>query len=146
MFLLYLIITFSINMNKFKDYKDFLEDKSFFNWRFYCTGTTAYTLTTNSAIKLMNRFHHNLKTLYESEIKIFYVSEPFDLKDGCHVHFMIDCASSITIKDIYSCWNNAANKSLGRHRIVAEPYIYGLGGSNYYTKYLNRRNVHHDFL
>lgn len=132
------------NINQ--QYAKFLENKDCFNWKYYATGTTVYKLTLTSARKIMQQLHDILKEKGKIEAKIFFMSEPFDLKYGYHVHFLIDCDKSISKEMIDSIWQIVTNRTKIKNRLDIQKYIYGKGGAAYCSKYIGRFNADYDFL
>lgn len=73
-------------------------------WTFFLSGTTRYELTPKSNRRLIERWYNgfliepcqanNFTPYYYAGIrtkgsKLFWVSEPFELKDGCHGHGLL---------------------------------------------------------
>jgi len=119
-------------------------------WDFWITGTTNYALTLPSARRLMDRFHNNMKrysgTLFRDELKIWWVAEPFDLRYGYHLHFLMEAKPEPRFKEIYTLWNYACKRSEGHHRCQAERYKPGKGAGAYCAKYILKRNSDYDLL
>lgn len=67
-------------------------------WTFFCTFTTPYTLTLNSARRLMERTQERYKS-YAGECSLFWVAEPFEAKDGYHTHGLLKLPKSMVNKD-----------------------------------------------
>lgn len=137
----------NIRKDSLEGYIDFLENVS---WDFWITGTTSYSLTLPSARRLMERFGSNMKrfsgTLFRDELKIFWVAEPFDLRQGYHIHFLMEAKPEPRYQEIYELWNYAAKKSLGNHRITAEKFKPKIGAGGYCAKYILKANADYDFL
>lgn len=64
----------------------FLDKQEFTHWG---TLTTPYTLTVPSARRAFYRFVKQLESQKLHRIS-FQASEPFDCKDGCHMHYVVD--------------------------------------------------------
>jgi len=113
-------------------YVDYLET---IDWDFWVTGTTRYGLTLPSARRLMERFGNNMKrysgTLFRDKLTIWWVAEPFDLRFGYHLHFLMEAKPEPRFKDIYKLWNVAAKANLGNHRCEAEKFIKSKGAGAY---------------
>jgi hypothetical protein len=137
----------NIRISDKESYVSFLET---IDWDFWVTGTTNYSLTLPSARRLMERFSNNMKrfngTLFRDELKIWWVAEPFDLRYGYHIHFLMEAKPEPRFKEIYSLWNYACKKSLGHHRISAEKFKKGKGAGKYCAKYIMKRNADYDLL
>lgn len=58
------------------------------DWNFFCTFTTGYPLTLKSARRLMERTHKSYSK-YLGESTLFWVAEPYELKDGYHTHALL---------------------------------------------------------
>ena len=59
-------------------------------WTFFTTLTTRYELTQKSTGRAAVRFHKSLKEISDDQCKMFFVSEKFELKDGYHLHALIN--------------------------------------------------------
>ena len=59
-----------------------------FAWTFFVTGSTRYELTSKSARRLAERWHKQVRS--EGSL-FFYVSEPFEVKEGQHIHGLLMC-------------------------------------------------------
>ena len=55
-------------------------------WDFFVTLTTRYSLTLKSGRRLAERFFNMIKF---PDDKMFWVAEPFELKDGNHLHALL---------------------------------------------------------
>jgi len=56
-------------------------------WDYFLTGTTRYDLTLKSARRLIERWYEKVRL--EGQSKLFWVAEPFELKDGHHLHGLL---------------------------------------------------------
>ena len=123
-------------------------------WDYYCTLSTSYTLTSKSARRAMIRFSEHLKERFGGA-NIFWVSEPFDLKEGCHLHALIKINKSIRYSDylakkaLLESWQivtaNTSNVSK-LHCLHIRKYNRKLGGNFYVTKYIDKPNADYDFF
>ena len=71
------------------------------NWTFYCTLSTKYPLTLNSARRSIMRLHEFIKINQKIENEISWIAEPFDTKYGYHIHALIklNCLDCVKKKD-----------------------------------------------
>ena len=70
--------------NTNKQYVSFLNQQK---WSFFCTFTTAYTMSIKSSRRLMDRFFSSLKRKYQKEEpRLFWVAEPNNIRVGYHLH------------------------------------------------------------
>lgn len=60
------------------------------NWSYFCTITTRYTLSYRSARRLMSRLSRAYGEQYGGEFLLVWFAEPFELKDGCHIHYLLE--------------------------------------------------------
>lgn len=122
-------------------------------WNYFATFSTPYELTDKSARRTINRFHETIKSCNLPCI-IFFATEPFDLKEGYHLHCLIkiegDSISKYMQKKIIAeTWNKVTGTSKieGKgSRVHLENYIKKLGGNNYVAKYINRPNADYDLI
>lgn len=56
------------------------------SWNFFVTGSTRYELTSKSARRLAERWY---KEISSKGSMFFYVSEPFEVKEGQHIHGLL---------------------------------------------------------
>lgn len=127
---------------------NFLDNKAYFNWKFYCTGTTRYTLSFKLAEKIMENYYNELKELDNNipRPKIFFAAEPYDLKEGCHIHYLVECGNSITKKNLHDIWQKVANNKTKQHKTSISNYEYGKGGAFYLSKYICKPNAEYNFI
>jgi len=118
-------------------------------WSHWCTGTTSYPLSLASARRLMSRYHSVVaRTLPTgADIRIFWVAEPFELRDGHHTHFLqhISC-DVLRYQDLYQLWQVAAKKELGWHRIQMETFKPKIGAGGYCSKYVQKAKADFDII
>jgi hypothetical protein len=137
-----------MNQSLTVQYANFLDQQ---NWNYYCTFTTPYPMSINSARKAMERFHNALTELNLKPL-IFWVAEPFDTKYGYHTHALlkIECNSiNNNIELIKTTWfmvtRNTSFKSRNNGTHI-RAYKKGEGAHFYVAKYLNRRDVLYNIL
>ncbi len=131
-----------------KSYGKFLEKT---NWTYYCTLTTSYPLTVNSARRSVERFHELLKVNFRLENEIFWIAEPFDSKYGYHLHALIklDCLNPSKQKNsLNKAWQIATKGSYGKfyNKSLFEHYIANKGGNYYVSELIGRNDVEYGFL
>lgn len=123
------------------------------DWAYYCTFTTRYSMSVKSAGKSMERLHNCLKKKFPDTI-LFWVAEPFDAKDGCHVHALLKVnkneskAIKSTISLIKKSWQVVSNGRGGKeyNYSVILDYDKNKGGNHYVSKYMNSKNAEYDFI
>lgn len=134
-----------------KNYGDFLNQ---YDWNFFCTLTTSYSLSLKSSRRAVERFVNILNTNYSSNNHIFFASEPFDLIDGNHIHCLIQLERNKFTsvykaqKAIKESWQSATgrNETISRHLTQVKKFNRKLGGSWYMSKYLQHKNADYDFF
>lgn len=85
----------SEKVKRIDDYAKWIDSQK---WDFWCTFTTGYTLTLKSARRLMERYH-DINRRCDIVTRLFWVAEPFELKDGYHTHALMSVKSELP-KDI----------------------------------------------
>ncbi|UAY52139.1 hypothetical protein [Ferruginibacter albus] len=135
------------NNQRIRGYAEWL---NLMKWSYYCTFTTRYDFSVKSARVLMNRYFSFLKNNLKSEVQIFWVAEPFDTKDGCHLHTLIKVLApgSSAKNQINKVWQVITNGNYGKgfNSTKIDRYKPYLGAHFYVSKYLNRINADYDFL
>lgn len=134
-------------------YADFL---SRFDWTFFCTFTTPYTLTLKSARRMMEKYHKDVKMAGGTQL--FWVAEPFDVKEGYHTHALMKVPEAWQFKNLVDLWQVAAGtkgkvktdengkQSKVHARIELKRYNPRLGARHYVGKYLMKTGADYDFL
>ena len=125
-------------------------------WTYFLTGTTRYPLTVASNRRLQERFY---KALSLRDSKLFYVAEPFDLRDGCHSHSLLHIPDNkipfnpdgdFLFHEIINTWQWATgNKELTKEnwsRIQLKRFDPKRGAAGYCGKYLFKQNSDYDML
>jgi len=135
-------------------YMDWLDTQ---DWSFWCTGTTPYTLTLKSARRLAERYYDILDRTMNRNVSMtmFWIAEPFDLKEGQHLHWLMKMEPELPYADMYSLWQQATGtKNVSTHRkkgrnwsrIQIERYKEGKGASGYCSKYIMKAHADYDIL
>jgi len=120
------------------------------DWSAWCTGTTKYELTLKGSRRLMERYASIIKRTLNGncQLRIFWVSEPFEAKDGMHVHFLLDLRPELRYTDLYKLWQVAtgAKKKGEWHRMEAEKFLKSRGAAAYCTKYVFKKQADFDLI
>jgi len=121
-----------------------------YDWSYWITFTTRYTLTLPSGRRLMERFWNHTDFKRTGNARLFWCAEPFDLREGYHLHGLLKCNGIITIKMIaqihnYACGNVDLRKE-DWHRIQVQRYDSKLGAGHYVAKYITKRLADYDIL
>jgi len=74
---------------KKKDQKAYVDWLESFEWNFFITPTTRYQLTLKSARRAIERYHKFMSADTKQNCTIFWVAEPFEVKDGFHIHALM---------------------------------------------------------
>ena len=113
-------------------------------WDYYATLTTSYEQTMNSARRCVERFHDRANK--SGATTMFFACEPYDVKDGYHVHALIK--SEIEFKNLIECYQvTSGGKKIGKHqRIDLQKFKQGMGGAMYCAKYITKRLSDWDIL
>ncbi len=158
-----------ISIQKFADtplqgYIDYLGTKP---WTFFMTGTTPYTLTDKSARRLAERYYQKVQP-HCSEM--FFVTEKFELRDGMHIHALMNCEDEAPFgmyTDMWQVatgnrWNgldpvtkkvdwvgfgkNEQGKDIKTARIDLQRFQMSLGAEGYCAKYILKQHADFDLL
>tara|TARA_B100001057_G_C22653513_1_gene873037 strand:- start:189 stop:671 length:483 start_codon:yes stop_codon:yes gene_type:complete len=132
------------------------------DWTFFSTLTTRYELTQKSARRAAERFHSYLKEISDNQCKMFFVSEKFELKDGFHLHALINLPEKfhefIHFNKIISSWQLAAGtfhqkmdengfyQDQKPSRIDLQKYDKKKGAKGYCAKYIFKKSCDYDIL
>lgn len=113
-------------------------------WDYYATLTTSYEQTMPSARRLAHRMHDRANR--SSETTMFFACEPYDVKDGYHIHALIK--TEMDFKSLIECYQvTSAGKKIGKHqRIDLQKYQKGMGGAMYCAKYITKKLSDWDIL
>ena len=121
------------------------------NWTFYCTLSTKYPLTLNSARRSIIRLHEFIKIIQKIENEIFWIAEPFDSKYGFHIHCLVKfkCIDPHKRKkELIKAWQTVTKGSYGKKynwtSIVS--YDANLGAKYYVVKGIGKNDVEYGFL
>lgn len=127
-----------------------------FDWDFFCTFTTPYTLTLKSARRLMEKYHKDMAK--GGSTLLFWVAEPFDVKEGFHTHALLKVPECYQFKHFVELWQVATGckgkkktdengrESKVHARIELKKYQKNLGARHYVGKYMMKNGADYDFL
>jgi hypothetical protein len=131
-------------------------------WSFFATLTTKFELTPKSARRAVERYFKIISRLSKGCCKLFYVTEPFELKDGMHLHCLIHLPKQfhdpIFYQKLIDAWQMAVgtyNRVKNEHdlweeqpqsRIDLRRYKVERGAPGYLSKYLMKNNCDYDIL
>lgn len=111
-----------------------------FEWTFFCTFTTEFKLTLNSARRAMQRLFEKIRSRI-SNVRLFWVAERFESKCGYHIHALIYVnpeGKEVSLNCFKCVQNSWKAVSGGRKKNFAEISRFNgkLGASFYITKEL----------
>lgn len=114
------------------------------DWDYFATLTTSYEQTMKSARRSVERFHDRANQ--NSATTIFFASEPYDVKDGFHVHALIK--TEMEFQNLVECYQiTSGGQKLGiKQRIQLRKFYKGEGGAMYCAKYITKRLSDWDIL
>lgn len=138
--------------NNSNPYGEWLQN---YEWSYWCTFTTRYSLTIPSARRLMWRFYDMRTSKDKLSPKlvdtIFWASEPFDAREGHHTHALVKTTPHlpISIKMLIEAYQVAAgNKDIIKsewHRVQIQTFNKRLGASHYCGKYITKTLSDYDY-
>lgn len=118
------------------------------NWTVFCTFTTNYRLTKNSARVKMTNLSEYLSGKHQVSFRIFWVAEPFAGKDNYHIHALIkiDVPDNHHKQSLTEAWHQVSHPAgYKKHNLVAvEKYQPTKGARYYVAKHLQKGNVDYD--
>jgi hypothetical protein len=128
-----------------------LEKKHFeflnkFDWHYFTTLTTKYEMTLKTCRRNMEVLNSRLNNHGESYS--FWVAEPFELKDGFHLHTLTYLDNPESFNIIKKEWQSVSGGSkLGIfNRLQLKKYDKNLGAGYYVGKYLLKKRSDYDYL
>lgn len=141
-----------IKANKFpvspvkKIQNSYAEMLSHYNWDYYVTFTTGYTMTLPSARRLMTNYHSKMKT--PGQWPFFWCAEKFEVKDGYHTHALMQVPNGIHYNYLVGLWQRltGGSKTNTWNRIDLQNYDPRLGASHYVSEYVTKRMGDFDLL
>ena len=124
-----------------------------FNWSFWCTVTTKNKLTYKSAHRLVDRFVNNLRLVLihnqmnmDCEPRVFYVVEPFEQKEGVHLHILLQCSKKLRFAKLRTLWGQAVGGSLGKSTCHIKAYTQEAHICHYLAEKVISQRVEWDFM
>ena len=107
------------------------------DWSWWCTFTTGYELSMNSARHSMNRLYETMHK--ESPTVMMWCAEPFDVKEGFHTHAMV--STNLSFDRLGSMWQvSSAGVKYGKHnRLKLVKYDSEKGAGWYISKYISKK-------
>lgn len=123
------------------------------DWDYFFTGTTGYELSLKSARRLLDRYARNLGQFGSG--RIFWAAEPFDLKEGYHVHGLLELSSEIVdYRQLVEVWQVVTGAWKRRNkggwtkdswnRIDMQAYDPKRGAAGYLSKYITKYLADYD--
>jgi len=119
-------------------------------WDFFVTGTTRYDLTLKSARRLAERWYARIRLL--NQTMFFWVAEPFELKDGHHIHGLLklpDCSKQY-FDILTGSWQwatgNSDNEKTKWNYLHLVNYDPRRGAAGYCAKYVLKSHSDFDML
>ena len=120
-----------------------------YQWSYFCTFTTRYSLTLPSARRLMYRFWDMDDLKRTGACQMFWCAEPFDSREGYHTHGLLLADQILTKNDLGNIYQVAAgNTEISKdnwHRLQLTKYNPKLGASHYCGKYITKYLADYDF-
>jgi hypothetical protein len=115
-------------------------------WSYYCTFTTRYSLSVNSARRSMERLFQKIRAKFPG-LRMLWAAEPNASRSGCHIHALVySIEESKKLKWVLSrSWQIVSGKNQDSYCIV-EPFFKGRGGPEYMTKYFEHPKSEYDLL
>jgi len=128
------------------------------DWTYFITGTTRYELTMRSARRLSHRWFNDVRSPGD-ESMFFWVSEPFELKDGHHIHGLLKVPTQMPYSALQDTWQRSAGNHITENRdgvlkwdlekwssMHLRKYKKGVGAHGYCAKYIMKNRSDYDLL
>lgn len=120
-------------------------------WSFWSTFTTRKELTIKSARRSMALLGDILTAEGYNDYTIFWAAEPYDVKEGQHLHALVHFASCDFVNDnnaqftaLRKAWTTAIGDIHARQYHVR--YDPNLGARYYVAKYISKKLADYDFM
>jgi hypothetical protein len=120
-------------------------------WSFWSTFTTRKELTIKSARRSMALLGDILTSEGHNDYTIFWAAEPYDVKEGQHLHALVHFASCDFVNDnkpqftaLRKAWTTAIGDLHARQYHVR--YDPQLGARYYVAKYISKKLADYDFM
>lgn len=119
-----------------------------FDWNYWCTFTTQNTMTLNSARRMAMGLDKWLSSSYNWQM--FWCAEPFDVKEGHHLHALIKISDVHGFEKIKGTWQVVSGAKWNDdvkcvNRCLIEQYDKKLGAGHYVSKYITKTLSDYDF-
>jgi hypothetical protein len=118
-----------------------------YDWTYWATLTTKYSLTLPSARRIADGFYKHIAKAGFSTM--FWAAEPFDTREGYHLHALIRVSDLLPYSFIVNTYQTVTgNKDLSRknwNRIQLMRYNPKLGAGHYCAKYITKELADYDF-
>ena len=115
------------------------------DWTAFCTFTTHYRLSKDSARKKMEKMSAYLLDKYSSSFRIFWVAEPHADKSDFHVHALIKIEETEVSQkqSLTDAWRKVSYPSgNNKHNIIdIQNYDPARGARCYVAKHIQKPNV-----
>ena len=119
-------------------------------WNLWTTLSTEYGLSMKSARRSMERMTDKVAKDI-GQHRVFWAAEPFDVKEGYHIHSLwsfdsINWSSDnkAMYKQFVSSWRTISN--IDRANVFSERYDKGKGAHHYCAKYISKNLSDYDFF
>jgi len=122
-------------------------------WTYWTTLTTRYKLTMKSARRMMEGMQKELQK--GGEAQIFFAIEPFDIKEGYHIHALILAPKVYKYKHIIQLFQHVSGNKVNRknndgestwNRCEVEKYYKSKGANYYCAKYITKELSDYNLL
>jgi hypothetical protein len=119
-----------------------------FDWMYWCTFTTKNTMTLQSARRMAQGMDKYLSGAYHW--KMFWCAEPFDIKEGHHLHALIQMSDVHAFEKIKGTWQAVSGakwieEGKKENRCQIQMYDKKLGAGHYVSKYITKELADYDF-
>jgi hypothetical protein len=131
-------------------------------WSFWTTLTTKYDLNMKTGRRSAERFFGILSRLSDGCCKMFFVVEPFELRDGMHIHALIHLPDQFhepmyyqKVIDAWQITSGTYNRvkdendlwvEQKKSRIDCKRYDEKIGAGGYCSKYITKSRCDYDML
>lgn len=117
-----------------------------YQWDYFCTLTTRYELTVKSARRAGEGFYNHLNVIdngnnpERKRCRFFWGAEPFEVKDGYHIHGLLKVHDDMWFTDIVHTWQYVTgNKLMNKakwNRVDLQKFDPKRGAGFYCSKYI----------
>lgn len=119
------------------------------DWDYWATLTTRRELTLKSARRAAMGFEKFLSKAGNTQI--FFAVEPFDIKEGYHLHALMKLPTNLSYRNIVEVWQHVSGNKKKRkgkewNAIKLEKYNPKLGAGHYLSKYITKELSDYDMI